>query len=423
VGFVHPEPTGQDDDPVYAIFAPITPQGSSQADLDALTARVKNLELAGSIWEFIGDPGDNNLSQGPFDMTSNTISGNQNTFYGFNGGITFGPICNDNRLEANVFNVTFGTRCSFNHIGAESVNVQFGDNCQHNDIGADIGTVTFGQDCQYNTIGASCTSITLGDSCTHITMTPQCSDIVLGDGCQRLTFTNCNGTSNAPLVIPAGTTDAEYRDNALVVAGTAGPGGPATDANALPAPKVAGLRTVSEDVALNVTPSLKHNRGFVGPNTGAGDRNFLQGNWELRAYGADADYRAFVDANGYAIVRKDYMEQYVEKALGAGDRLDLFTIPGYRTNTVVLEQRCKFTNPVAGANLSSVSAQVIKAGTTNLAAVSAPRTGTVTQVIDAINADIAGLSDSDAKLLYVRFITLPVTANEEAHILLTTTPL
>ena len=191
-------------------------------NLAPLTARMDALELTGGIWQFIGDPGDNNLSQGPFDTANSTISGNQNTFYGFVGSIEFGPICNDNRLEANVFNVKFGTRCSFNHIGAESVNVQFGDNCQHNDIGADIGTVTFGHDCQYNTIGASCTSIVLGDSCTHITMTPQCSDIVLGDGCQRLTFINCNGTSNVPLVIPAGTTDAVYRNNVLVTANAGG---------------------------------------------------------------------------------------------------------------------------------------------------------------------------------------------------------
>jgi hypothetical protein len=99
---------------------------------------------------------------------------------------------------------------------------------------------------------------------------------------------------------------------------TASGGGTSTDPNALPAPVTNGVRTVTVDFNVDAVVTLATGRGFSGPNNGASDRNFFEGNWELRAYGgADAKYKAFADSNGYAIIRKDYLEKYVAEAIAA----------------------------------------------------------------------------------------------------------
>lgn len=99
---------------------------------------------------------------------------------------------------------------------------------------------------------------------------------------------------------------------------TPGGGGTGTDADALPAPLANGVRTVSVVFTLNTSPRLANARGFSGPNTGSGDRNFLEGNWELRAYnGADANYNAFVQSSKYALMRRDATDARIASAIAA----------------------------------------------------------------------------------------------------------
>lgn len=108
---------------------------------------------------------------------------------------------------------------------------------------------------------------------------------------------------------------------------------------------------------------------------------------------------------------------------GIDSRKDLATFNGARTNTLVFESKNVFSNPVLGPNCQSFSAQVIKASVAPATAVSAPRTGTPAQVLSAINADILGLGSADSTLIYVRFITVPVSNTDESHLILTVLPL
>lgn len=107
-------------------------------------------------------------------------------------------------------------------------------------------------------------------------------------------------------------------------------------------------------------------------------------------------------------------------ATGSGiDRRELFTISGYRTNTLVLEGSHQLSQPSAGPNVQSLSAQVITTTGGTPTAYSAPRTGTVAQVIAALNADLTAVAAAPGVLVYVRVITVPVTATDETHFLLT----
>ncbi|MBO2010844.1 hypothetical protein [Hymenobacter negativus] len=103
--------------------------------------------------------------------------------------------------------------------------------------------------------------------------------------------------------------------DALVDFVTANAGGGGTDADALPAPEVGGVRTVSVAFTLDVTPGVKDGHGFDGPNLGPADRNYLAGNWQLRSFGSNANYFGFADNDATAIIRKDYLVAYVQQAI------------------------------------------------------------------------------------------------------------
>jgi hypothetical protein len=99
-------------------------------------------------------------------------------------------------------------------------------------------------------------------------------------------------------------------------AGTAsGGGGSGTDPNALPAPLVGGVRTVSEPFLLTESPRLKAGYGINGSTDSPADRNFLRGRWQLQFDGATADYFAFLDSDSYGLVRKDYLVRYVTQQM------------------------------------------------------------------------------------------------------------
>lgn len=182
-------------------------------------------------------------------------------------------------------------------------------------------------------------------------------------------------------------------------------------------------RTTSSQWVLENSEFESVNGAVVTGYPGAATRVELRGTTVLSAGGGHALQEGQVINTGVPIADAAFFidTRGATGAPGDAERFDLFTIQGYRTNTLVIEGKATFSSPVAGPNIASVSAQVIKAASGALAAVSAPRTGTIAQIVDALNADIAGLSDADAALLYVRVITVPVTSAEEAHLLLTIT--
>jgi hypothetical protein len=118
--------------------------------------------------------------------------------------------------------------------------------------------------------------------------------------------------TGARVVGQAGTVSFDLKANTATTSG----GGP--DPDALPAPLVSGVRTVTAAFTLDTSPRLANARGFSGPNTGPEDRNYWEGNWELRAYnGADANYFAFVQSSKYAAMRRDAVDARIAAALDA----------------------------------------------------------------------------------------------------------
>lgn len=101
----------------------------------------------------------------------------------------------------------------------------------------------------------------------------------------------------------------------------------------------------------------------------------------------------------------------------AGERYDLATFSGSRTNTLVFELPVVLSSPIVGPAIASFSAQVI-IGSYPLAAAAPVRTGTAAQIVAAINADIAALTPAQSTLYYVRTITVPVATTDETHLLL-----
>jgi hypothetical protein len=314
VGYRHPAPTGEDDDPIYAIFAPLVPEGIDRAEFDALKARIVALEQADGLLRARATA----LEQGQvlFWLPPNAFSVGNVSWGRLSDSVTFGG--------GHLFNV-YGFNQAHNVYGQHHSYNRYGDGHEYNTFGDFHSYNTFGHSCAHNTFGDGLTACTVGSGLRHATLGryltactigPHCAYLQLGDNCQRVEVYNCHGTAQQPFVIAAGTTDAVYRNNALVVA-SAGTGGTGTgtDPNALPAPVVGGQRTVTVDFTLDSVVTLPHQRGLIGPNTGPADRNFLQGNWELRAYLSNADYKGFADSSSYAIIRKDYLETYVAEQL------------------------------------------------------------------------------------------------------------
>jgi hypothetical protein len=138
------------------------------------------------IWYHVGDPGLQSISIGQLDLASNAFNPS-----GLN--------------EANVFFA--GQFVVNNTVGADfSSNLvygQFSDN-------------TIGFSCIGNTFRGSFTSNTLGDNVNTCYFDSDTHHVEIGDGCERVNLYNCSGTPQVPFVVPAGTVDAEYRNNQLV---------------------------------------------------------------------------------------------------------------------------------------------------------------------------------------------------------------
>lgn len=139
-------------------------------------------------WRYLGDPANNNIVRGVEGV-----------------GMSYG---------ANLYNNVFGDEHANNTYGADHDSNTYGNYHTDNTYGDDHHSNTYGDD-NYNNV--------YGDNIKECVFGHNLRWIQVGSNCLRVEVYNCGGTEGAPFVIPADTTDAVYRNNALVVdAGGAG---------------------------------------------------------------------------------------------------------------------------------------------------------------------------------------------------------
>jgi len=153
--------------------------------------------LAASPWQHVGNPSNQNISQGPSATTNSLGTSYGNILHIEIDGLVLSQGCNYNIFGARLYNVTMGTACSYNTFGTNSGPLTIAGSFSYNNIGDNVVNCTFGLGVQ---------NLTVGDSCHYLQV---------GANCRRVEIYNCSGTAAVPFVIPAGTVDAIYRNNAL----------------------------------------------------------------------------------------------------------------------------------------------------------------------------------------------------------------
>lgn len=157
-------------------------------------------ELPPAPWILVGNPGNQNMSQGPADPT-NLL------------GSTYGNI-----LSIEVYGLVLGLGCNYNRFGARVYNVTMGDYCQYNYIGSNSGPLSIAGSLSYSEIGDNVTNCTFGLNIQNLTVGNSCQHLQVGANCRHVEIYNCVGTAAAPFVIPPNTVNAIFRNNAPVVA-------------------------------------------------------------------------------------------------------------------------------------------------------------------------------------------------------------
>ena len=153
-------------------------------------------------WRFIGDPDLNNIVRGVEGPGIVYGTGQSNNTYGTDhGNNTYG-----NNHDGNAYGNGHGS----NTYGTDHNSNAYGNNHANNTYGTGHNSNAHGNNHANNTYGNNLTGCTFGNSCTFLQV---------GANCTRVRVFNCNGTAAVPFVIPAGSTDVEYRNNALFVAG------------------------------------------------------------------------------------------------------------------------------------------------------------------------------------------------------------
>ena len=170
---------------------------ASTADTNVLVHRLAET----SVWHYIGNPAGNNVFSGASFSSDNTfgINPQNNMFYSGCQNIVIGD---------NSFNNTFDSYCNYS---------KFGNNFQFNTLGSSCTSIVIGQSVQYCRIGDYVNSLIVQDSCNNLTISSGCQYVTFGSSCANVEVYNCSGTLTTPFVIPAGTTNAVYRNNVLVI--------------------------------------------------------------------------------------------------------------------------------------------------------------------------------------------------------------
>ena len=243
VGFSHPEPTGEEDDPIYAPFAALAPSAATQADVDALTARVKDAELLlGQLDLRLGNVeneqawfnmaiGSGNICLGRPDLSSNSYSSaiSNNQFGSGHHDNAYGAVFQENRL---------GNNHHDNGYGAFNISNTYGGNHNNNQYGDNIANCMFGAN-QYNNL--------FGNNLKNCIFGPNQHQLIVGDNCENVTVLDCLPVNGSPFVVPAGTKDAVFRNNIRLDGGVAQRTGPQLefDQHAEYAPRFSGTFTVN----------------------------------------------------------------------------------------------------------------------------------------------------------------------------------
>ena len=139
-------------------------------------------------WRYIGNPASDNIARGAE-----------------GSGIVYGTGHNNN---------AYGTGHGANTYGNAHYNNAYGNDHYNNAYGNDHDTNSYGTNHTNNIYGSFIAQCTFGNTCSFLQV---------GANCTRVKVTNCQGTAAARFVIPAGSTDVEYRNNALVTAGGSDP--------------------------------------------------------------------------------------------------------------------------------------------------------------------------------------------------------
>lgn len=214
--------------------AQLTP--ARRAELANLRTDLNAAALAASIWQYVGNVSNNNVSRGAFGVgnvldtlvfTNNTFGFDfaGNTLRGISTGSVYGDYCQNNDF-GNFSNSTISNGAqnnTFASVGTCRIGYQF----RRNTVGSNFSNNRVGSDVTDCIIGADTQRIDIGDTCAYLR---------IGAGTRNVRIVNCRGTAASGTVgqpgyvapvyfdIPAGAQDALYQNNLLVTQnGTSAP--------------------------------------------------------------------------------------------------------------------------------------------------------------------------------------------------------
>lgn len=191
------------------------------------------------VWYYVEDnPDALNLSVGLLDPTVELPGGSTgNVFHGGNRNMTFGSAPYYNVFGVGVVGISTGTNFALNQFDVLAHQITVGNFFIQNRIGSNAYALLFGNGCSQNVVGSDCHDLKVGDDGRGNEFVGRCTYVELGAGCINVTLIDCSNLTDAGrLVVPPGTTNVTYRNNALVPTGSGGSGTPGSFAALTGAP-------------------------------------------------------------------------------------------------------------------------------------------------------------------------------------------
>jgi hypothetical protein len=150
-------------------------------------------QLTNLPYYLVGNSTDLNIAQGP--LGSNTWQGSYTR----------------NRFGNNIYSNTAGNNFYHNTIEDNFIGNNVGVNFQENHIGNYFTFNTIGDNLYFCTFGSYTTRNSIGKDCSYLTFNNYCNYNTIGDNCSFIELYNCVG-----LNVPAGTTNAVYKNNVQI---------------------------------------------------------------------------------------------------------------------------------------------------------------------------------------------------------------
>jgi len=202
------------DDPRFGIATPQNP-AAAQSEL---------------VWRFIGDPNDNNRSEGIFSATNTLADATDMVFGSYAFNCTFKPGAYASRFGTLTNTCLARENFTFNVVGDFLRGLVVGKGFSHNTLGNYVANVSAGDDCTYNVIEDNVNGAVLQAGVNYCRVGMGCQGVILEAGCERVELYHCGDQ----FTVPAGTKDAVFRYNKLVDPNGSGgtPGTGYTDAQA-----------------------------------------------------------------------------------------------------------------------------------------------------------------------------------------------